>query len=143
RSVAVAAKASGMKGSYWISGAINPPKPSASARRAASGIARQSSSGIGVSTSMDRSPFVEPTAVSRPPCFAQARTAARSRREARAAGKRSPRRRDLGLADAPGAQCAANAAHGLASAMLVLDEREAHVVVAELSEADPRRHRHL
>src|SRR5262245_46772394 len=132
-----------MKGSYWISGAIKPPNPSASARRAASGIARQSSSGIGMSTSMDRSPFVEPTAVSGPPCFAQAQTGARSRRAMRAATERSPRRRDLGIAAAHGAEREANAAHGLAGAMLVLDQGEAHVFVAELSEADPRRHRNL
>src|SRR4029453_10821709 len=38
---------------------------------------------------------------------------------------------------------AADAAHGLPRSMLVLDERHPDEVVAVLSEADPRRHRHL
>src|SRR6185369_9455787 len=36
-----------------------------------------------------------------------------------------------------------DAADGLAQPVLVLDEREAHVVVAVFTEADARRHRHL
>ena len=42
-----------------------------------------------------------------------------------------------------GGQRAADAAHGLAGAVLVLDQREAHVVVAVLAEADARRNRDL
>ena len=66
RSVAVAANASGMNGSFWISGAITPPKPSASARRAASGTARQSSSGIEVSISMCVASSGESVSAARP-----------------------------------------------------------------------------
>src|SRR6185436_5622660 len=41
------------------------------------------------------------------------------------------------------AECLANAAYGLARAVLVLDQREPHVLVPVLAESDSRRHRHL
>src|SRR5437016_1421715 len=44
---------------------------------------------------------------------------------------------------APAGARAADAAHSLAGAVLVLDEREAHVVVAMLAEADTGRDRDL
>ena len=49
RSVASAAKASGMNGSFAISGVVMPSKPSASARCAAGATARQSLIGMPVS----------------------------------------------------------------------------------------------
>src|SRR5882672_9159717 len=52
-------------------------------------------------------------------------------------GKVSQRRARL---PASSAQHGLDAAHGLADPVLVLDEREPHVVVAELAEADLRSH---
>jgi hypothetical protein len=50
---------------------------------------------------------------------------------------------DLAFADAHTAERAANAAHRLTGSMLVFDQRESDVLVAELAEPDPGRDRHL
>src|SRR5258706_5127872 len=106
-----------MNGSCWISGDITPPKPSVSARRAASGIARQLSSGIMVSTCI-RAP---------PPAAGRSLSGGELL--------------DLAFADAGAAEHAAYTAHRLAGAVLGLDQRGADVLVAVLAEAEARRAR--